>query len=53
MVGKDLPALTIEDGTLALTGNYLKLRIAPGRARNERVRVRVVSAEPPRGEVIP
>jgi threonylcarbamoyladenosine tRNA methylthiotransferase MtaB len=36
-------ALTIEDGSLVVTGNYLKLRIPPGRARNEWVRVRVVS----------
>ncbi len=51
-VGCELPALTLEDGSLALTDNYLKLRIAAGHARNERVRVRVVSADPPRGEVV-
>jgi tRNA A37 methylthiotransferase MiaB len=34
-------ALTLEDGTLAVTGNYLKLRIPPGRARNEWVQVQV------------
>jgi threonylcarbamoyladenosine tRNA methylthiotransferase MtaB len=33
--------LTLEGGTTVLTDNYLKLRIAPGRSRNERVRVRV------------
>ena len=27
-------ALTLEDGTLAVTGNYLKVRIPPGRGRN-------------------
>jgi threonylcarbamoyladenosine tRNA methylthiotransferase MtaB len=32
-------ALTLEDGSLAVTGNYLKLRIPPGRMRNEWVRV--------------
>ena len=32
-------ALTLEDGSLAVTGNYLKVRIPPGRARNEWVRV--------------
>jgi tRNA A37 methylthiotransferase MiaB len=37
-------ALTIEDGTLAVTGNYLKLRIPPGRVRNEWIRVKVASA---------
>jgi threonylcarbamoyladenosine tRNA methylthiotransferase MtaB len=38
-------ALTLEDGTLALTGNYLKLRIPPGRERNEWIKVRVKSPE--------
>lgn len=52
MVGKELAALTIDDGTMALTDNYLKLRIPPGRARNERIRVRVTSADPPTGEVV-
>jgi threonylcarbamoyladenosine tRNA methylthiotransferase MtaB len=41
-VGTAHRALTLEDGSLAVTGNYLKLRIPPGRARNEWVRVRVV-----------
>ena len=40
-VGTTHRALTIEDGTLAVTGNYLKLRIPPGRARNEWVRLRI------------
>jgi hypothetical protein len=39
-------ALTLEDGTLAVTGNYLKVRIPPGRPRNEWVTLRVVSTEP-------
>lgn len=34
-------ALTLEDGTLAVTGNYLKVRIPAGRARNTWVRLRV------------
>jgi len=38
------PGLTIEDGTLVVTDNYLKVRIPPGRQRNERVNVRLVSA---------
>ena len=42
-VGTAHRALTLEDGTLAVTGNYLKVRIPPGRARNEWVRVRVAS----------
>jgi threonylcarbamoyladenosine tRNA methylthiotransferase MtaB len=36
-------ALTLHEGTTALTGNYLKLTIPPGRSRNEWVDVRVVS----------
>ena len=50
-VGQTRPALTLRDGTVALTDNYLKVRIPPGRARNERVAVRVLSAGPLRGEV--
>jgi threonylcarbamoyladenosine tRNA methylthiotransferase MtaB len=40
-VGRVRPALTIEDGTLAVTDNYLKVRIAAGRARNEWIHVRL------------
>jgi threonylcarbamoyladenosine tRNA methylthiotransferase MtaB len=36
--------LTLEDGSLAVTGNYLKVRIPPGCARNEWVRVRITAA---------
>ena len=42
-IGTTHRALTLEDGTLAVTGNYLKVRIPPGRARNEWVRLRVTS----------
>ncbi len=35
------PGLTIEDGSLVVTDNYLKVRISPGRARNESVIVRL------------
>jgi threonylcarbamoyladenosine tRNA methylthiotransferase MtaB len=38
-------ALTLEDGTLVVTGNYQKVRIPPGRARNEWVRVRLTSED--------
>jgi threonylcarbamoyladenosine tRNA methylthiotransferase MtaB len=41
-------ALTLDDGTTAVTGNYLKVRIPPGRVRNEWVDVIVTSVE---GEV--
>lgn len=34
-------ALTIDDGSTVVTGNYLKLRVPAGRARNEWVKVRV------------
>jgi threonylcarbamoyladenosine tRNA methylthiotransferase MtaB len=33
------PGLTLEDGTLVVTDNYLKVRIAPGHDRNERLSV--------------
>jgi threonylcarbamoyladenosine tRNA methylthiotransferase MtaB len=36
-------ALTLEDGSVAVTGNYLKVRIPPGQARNEWVDVRILS----------
>lgn len=42
-IGTTHRALTLEDGSLVVTGNYLKLRIPPGHRRNEWVRVRVVS----------
>ena len=34
-IGTTHRALTLEDGSLAVTGNYLKVRIPPGRMRNE------------------
>jgi threonylcarbamoyladenosine tRNA methylthiotransferase MtaB len=37
------PALTVDDGSAVVTDNYLKLRIAPGHARNEHLHVRVLS----------
>jgi len=42
-VGAVHRALTLEDGSLVVTGNYLKLRIPAGRSPNEWVRVRVAS----------
>jgi threonylcarbamoyladenosine tRNA methylthiotransferase MtaB len=41
------PGLTLEDGTLVVTDNYLKVRIAPGMARNTRVRVRIPASASP------
>jgi threonylcarbamoyladenosine tRNA methylthiotransferase MtaB len=49
-IGTVHDALTLEDGSLVVTGNYLKVRISPGRARNEWVRVRILSHE--RGELL-
>jgi threonylcarbamoyladenosine tRNA methylthiotransferase MtaB len=40
------PGLTLEDGTLVVTDNYLKVRVAPGLARNTRVRIRIGPISP-------
>jgi len=46
-------ALTLEDGTLVVTDNYLKVRIPPGLRRNVSVTVRLVSqGSEMRGEVV-
>ena len=42
-VGTTHRALTLEDGTHVVTGNYLKVRIPAGRSRNEWVQVRLTS----------
>ena len=39
------PGLTIEDGSVVVTDNYLKVRIPPGRVRNEWVTVAVTDGE--------
>ena len=44
-IGTVQQGLTLEDGSLVVTSNYLKVRIAPGRARNEWVNVRITAAE--------
>jgi threonylcarbamoyladenosine tRNA methylthiotransferase MtaB len=46
-VGHVRRGLTLADGTLALTDNYLKVRIPPGLSRNERVAVRLLGAGDP------
>ena len=52
-VGTVRPGLTLEDGTLVVTDNYLKVRIAPGTPRNTRVRVSLwASASPGAGQAI-
>src|SRR5262245_10574391 len=50
-VGAEHRALTLEDGSLAVTGNYLKVRIPPGHRRNEWIRVRL-NAEGQSGELL-
>ena len=42
--GSVRPGLTIEDGSLVVTDNYLKVRIPPGLPRNERVNVQLALA---------
>jgi len=42
--GSVRPGLTLEDGTLVVTDNYLKVRIPAGVSRNQRVHVRLLSA---------
>ena len=46
-VGTTHRGLTLEDGSLVVTGNYLKVRIPPGRSRNEWVDVTIASAGDP------
>jgi threonylcarbamoyladenosine tRNA methylthiotransferase MtaB len=48
-VGRVRSGLTLEDGSLVLTDNYLKVRIPPGRQRNERIDVRITEGN---GEVL-
>jgi len=38
--------LTLDDGTLVVTGNYLKVRVPRGRSRNEWVNVRLTALAP-------
>jgi threonylcarbamoyladenosine tRNA methylthiotransferase MtaB len=47
------PGLTIEDGSLVVTDNYLKVRIPSGHARNEWLSVKVMSSDGTlQGEVV-
>jgi threonylcarbamoyladenosine tRNA methylthiotransferase MtaB len=46
-IGTVRPGLTLEDGTLVVTDNYLKVRIPPGTPRNTRVMVAIPAAAPP------
>jgi threonylcarbamoyladenosine tRNA methylthiotransferase MtaB len=38
-------ALTLEDGSLAVTGNYLKVGIPPGQPRNQWVRLKITKVD--------
>ena len=52
-LGTVRPGLTLEDGTLVVTDNYLKVRIEEGLTRNVRVRVRIDEVDPViRGRVL-
>jgi threonylcarbamoyladenosine tRNA methylthiotransferase MtaB len=52
-IGSVRPGLTLEDGTLVVTDNYLKVRIDEGRVRNERVALRIDAVSPAlRGTVV-
>lgn len=42
-IGTIRPALTLEDGTLVVTDNYMKVRIPAGFLRNERVKVEILT----------
>jgi threonylcarbamoyladenosine tRNA methylthiotransferase MtaB len=44
-IGSIRDALTLDDGSVAVTDNYLKVRIGPGLTRNVRVRVRIDAAD--------
>jgi threonylcarbamoyladenosine tRNA methylthiotransferase MtaB len=53
MSGNVRSGLTLEDGTVVITDNYLKVRVAPGLPRNVRVRVRLLaSGESMTGDVL-
>jgi threonylcarbamoyladenosine tRNA methylthiotransferase MtaB len=45
-VGRARDGLTLQDPSVVLTDNHLRVRIPPGPARNERLTVRILSATP-------
>ena len=51
LVGTVRAGLTLEGGTVVLTDNYLKVPVPPGLPGNQRVRVRVTSADPLAGSL--
>jgi len=44
-LGQVRSGLTVDDGSLVVTDNYMKVKVAPGVARNARVRVRIMDVE--------
>jgi threonylcarbamoyladenosine tRNA methylthiotransferase MtaB len=51
--GSVRPALTIDDGAMAVTDNYLKVNIGPGRSRNEWVQVQLrLESQQFHGEIV-
>ena len=50
-VGREMKALTVDDGASVVTGNYLKVRISDPRPRNTWITVTVVNADPLSGFV--
>jgi threonylcarbamoyladenosine tRNA methylthiotransferase MtaB len=50
--GTTRPGLTLEDGTLVVTDNYVKVRIPAGLSRNQRVRVRLSADSALVGELV-
>jgi threonylcarbamoyladenosine tRNA methylthiotransferase MtaB len=46
------PGLTLEDGTLVVTDNYLKVRVPSGLPRNVRVRVRIAASNAAASSVV-
>jgi threonylcarbamoyladenosine tRNA methylthiotransferase MtaB len=50
-IGTIRPGLTLEDGSLVVTDNYLKLRVPAGLPRNTRVHVRIGGLDEP-GELV-
>jgi len=52
-VGRTMRALTVDDGTSVVTGNYLKVRIRHSQPRNSWVMVKVEEANPLSGVATP
>jgi len=51
-VGTIHRALTLDDGTIAVTGNYLKIKIPPGRMRNEWIDLKISGVAPLSGALV-